>query len=264
MPEAALVLANPQVVTEEIEAFIHNQIEEAGRKMAVVALSGGVDSALVATLAVRALGPERVVSHALPDGDVLRSEDAADAAELAKALKITHREIPLAEILTASRRTLGAVDLKGDQMAWGNLKPRLHMVVNYFVANAFNGLVLGTGNKTESLLGYFTKYGDGGVDLLPIGHLYKTQVRQLARHVGIPAHILEKIPTAGLWPGQTDEGEIGMSYALMDQILCCLHDRGLSIARTAADLNLDHQLVRRLADMMRRSEHKRRMPLMPS
>lgn len=263
MPEAGLVLANPQVIAAEIEAFIHNEIEEAGRKIAVVALSGGLDSALVATLAVRALGPERVVCHALPDGEVSRSEDVADAAALAQMLQIAHREISIAAALDAFRRTFKEAQIAGNQLAWGNLKPRLRMVVNYFVANALDGLVLGTGNKTELILGYFTKYGDGGVDILPIGHLYKSQVRQLARHVGVSAHIIEKVPTAGLWPGQTDEGEIGMSYELMDQILCCLHDQGLTIAQTSQALNAKRELVQRLADMMKRSEHKRQLPPMP-
>ncbi len=258
-----MTFADPEGVARAIESFISYQMDEAGRRVAVVALSGGIDSALVATLAVRALGPERVVSHALPDGEISRLEDSKDAAELARSLKIAHREISLAEALHAFRRTFDEAGLAGNQLAWGNLKPRLRMIVNYFVANSFDGLVLGTGNKTEILLGYYTKFGDGGVDLLPIGHLYKTQVRQLARHVGVPAHIIEKIPTAGLWAGQTDEGEIGMSYELMDQILHCLHDRRLSIAQTATALRVDKQLVQKLADMMERSAHKRRMPLIP-
>lgn len=245
---------------EEIEAFIREQIDEAGREKGVIALSGGVDSSVVATLAVRALGPERVVSHLLPDGEATSEEDMKDAEELAESLGILCRTISIHPPLEAFKLTLQEAGLIGDQLSWANVKPRLRMIVNYFVANFEKGLVLGTGNKSEFLLGYYTKYGDGGVDILPIGHLYKTQVLQLARHLGVPEKIITKAPSAGLWKGQTDEEEIGCSYEEIDKILHCLHDRRMSVNQTVKTLKISKQLVQRLADMMKQSEHKRCLP----
>jgi NAD+ synthase len=255
-------LSNPAETADEIEGFIREQLEESGRKVSVIALSGGLDSSLVATLAVRALGSERVVAHLLPD-EITSAEDMEDARELARSLGILLRRIPIAKALEAFRKTFREAGLEGDRLAWANLRPRLRMIINYFVANCEGGLVLGTGNKSELLLGYFTKYGDGGVDILPIGHLYKTQVRQLARFLGLPERIIQKTPSAGLWPGQTDEEEIGCSYEQMDLILHCLHDRRMSITQTVKVLKVSKRLVQRLADMMKESEHKRRLPPMP-
>jgi len=259
----SLKLRRPKAEAEAIEAFIRERLEKAGRERAVIALSGGVDSSLVATLAVRALGPERVIGHTLPDGEVTSEADMQDAEELARSLGILCRRISIQKPLDAFRETFTAVGLHGDPIAWANVKPRLRMIVNYFVANFENGLVLGTGNKSELLLGYFTKGGDGMVDLLPIGHLYKTQVRQLARVVGVPEKIIEKPPSAGLWPGQTDEGELGLSYEEIDKILHCLHDRRMSINQTVKALKTRKKHVQRVWDLMKASEHKRKLPPIP-
>ena len=151
----SLTLRRPKAVAEAIEAFIRERLEKAGRERAVIALSGGVDSSLVATLAVRALGPERVIAHTLPDGEVTSEADMRDAEELARSLGILCRRIPIQKPLDAFRETFTDVGLRGDPIAWANVKPRLRMIVNYFVANFENGLVLGTGNKSELLLGYF-------------------------------------------------------------------------------------------------------------
>jgi NAD+ synthase len=258
-----LKLPDPAETAAEIEAFIYAKMEESGRQKAVVALSGGVDSSLVAVLAVRALGSERVISHTLPDEEATSPEDTKDAEELAHSLGITCRRISIHPPLEGFKRTFQEVGLHGDQRAWANVKPRLRMIVNYFVANFEDGLVLGTGNKSELLLSYFTKYGDGGVDLLPIGHLYKTQVRQLARFVGVPEPILEKPPSAGLWKGQTDEEELGISYDEVDKILHCLHDRRMSVIQTVKTLKVRKQVVQRVLDLIKAGEHKRRLPPMP-
>ncbi len=150
-----LKLPRPAETAAHIEEFIREQMEKAGREKAVIALSGGVDSSLVATLAVRALGPERVIAHTLPDGEVTSEEDMQDAEALAKSLGILCRRISIHAPLEAFRETFTEVGLHGDPIAWANVKPRLRMIVNYFVANFENGLVLGTGNKSELLLGYF-------------------------------------------------------------------------------------------------------------
>jgi NAD+ synthase len=259
-----LKLPRPAETATHIEEFIREQMEKAGREKAVIALSGGVDSSLVATLAVRALGPERVIAHTLPDGEVTSEEDVQDAEELAKSLGILCRRISIHAPLETFRETFTEVGLHGDPIAWANVKPRLRMIVNYFVANFENGLVLGTGNKSEWLIGYFTKGGDGLADILPIGHLYKTQVRQLARFVGVPERIIDKPPSAGLWKGQTDEGEIGLSYEEIDKILYCLHDRRMSVNQTVKVLKTRKKYVQMIMDMMKASEHKRKLPPIPS
>ncbi len=258
-----LKLPDPAETAAEIEAFIRTKMDEAGRQKAVVALSGGIDSSLVAILAVRALGPERVISHTLPDEDSTSPQDTKDAEELARSLGILCRHISIHPSLEGFKQTFQEVGLHGDQRAWANVKPRLRMIVNYFVANFENGLVLGTGNKSELLLGYFSKFGDGGVDLLPIGHLYKTQIRQLARAVGVPEPVLGKPPSAGLWKGQTDEEELGISYDEVDKILHCLHDRRMSISQTVKTLQTRKQIAQRVADRIKAGEHKRRLPPVP-
>lgn len=138
------------------------------------------------------------------------------------------------------------------------------MALAYFHANLADRLVLGPGNRTELELGYFTKYGDGGVDALPLGDLYKTQVRDLAKELAVPDRIVEKPPTAGLWDGQTDEGELGTSYAVTDAILRDLNERGQTIAATATELGLDASVVDQIATRVSTSQHKRRMPPIPS
>lgn len=259
----SLRLEDPAETAARIEAFLKEQLERSGRAKGVIALSGGIDSSVVATLAVRALGPERVISHLLPDEESTRPEDMEDAEELAHSLGILCRTISIRKPLEAFRETFQDVGLHGDQRAWANVKPRLRMIVNYFVANFEDGLVLGTGNKSELLTGYYTKFGDGGVDVLPIGHLYKTQVRQLARFLKIPQKILEKAPSAGLWPGQTDEEELGLSYEELDKILHCLHDRRMSINQTVKALKTRKKTVQHVWDLMQSSEHKRRLPPVP-
>jgi NAD+ synthase len=259
----SLRLEDPAGTAARIEEFLQEQLERSGCERGVIALSGGLDSSVVATLAVRALGPERVISHLLPDEEATDPEDMKDAEELARSLGILCRTISIHKPLEALRETFQDVGLHGDQRAWANVKPRLRMIVNYFVANFENGLVLGTGNKSEILTGYYTKYGDGGVDVLPIGHLYKTQVRQLARFLKIPPKIIEKTPSAGLWPGQTDEEELGISYEELDRILHCLHDRRMSLNQTVKALKTRKKIVQHVWDLMRASEHKRRLPPMP-
>jgi NAD+ synthase len=148
----------------------------------------------------------------------------------------------------------------GKKKAVANIKSRVRMVYNYLTANLDNRLVLGTSNKTELLLGYFTKHGDGACDLEVIGGLYKTQVLQLAKYLGIPDSIVCKVPSAGLWKGQTDESEIGMKYSEMDAILCNLVDCELSIEETAKKTGLREAVVEKIADKIAETQHKRRMP----
>ena len=149
-----------------------------------------------------------------------------------------------------------------NKTASGNLMARIRMCLLYYHANLSNMLVAGTGNKSEILCGYFTKYGDGGCDFLPIGDLYKTQVRELAEYMGIPGAIMEKVPSAGLWHGQSDEEELGITYELLDKILIELHDNELEIPGVSEKLKIEKEVVERVEDLIKSSEHKRQMPEM--
>lgn len=259
-----------------IERFVQSVVADAGADGVVVNLSGGIDSSVTATIAVEALGSSRVTGLVLPAGPTA-TDDVDDAIHLAEELVVDYRVIdvePVVERFAALLRDDDGVSTAtiGDdppterdrQMALGNLAARVRMALAYFHANLADRLVLGTGNRTELELGYFTKYGDGGVDALPLGDLYKTQVRDLARELGVPDRIVEKPPTAGLWDGQTDEGELGASYAVIDAILRELNEHGQTITATATELGLDVSVVDRIATRMSASQHKRRMPPIPS
>ncbi len=226
--------------------WIRAQVAEAGRVAAVVGLSGGIDSATVAALAKRALGDE-VYGVIMPcDSD---PADAEDARLLAETLGMTHRTVDLGPVFQVLRDQL-ALPPNMPRLAVANIKPRLRMITLYAEAAVHNALVLGTGNRSELEIGYFTKYGDGGVDLLPIGSFLKHEVRQLARDLGVPARIIDRQPSAGLWEGQTDESEMGMTYQELDTYLAS---------------GEGSPVVAGLVETMRKaSEHKRRLaPVFP-
>ncbi len=233
-------------VVERIEEFIRRKVDEANAEGVVVAVSGGVDSATVAFLCKRALGSERVFGLILPESGVTSQQDVEDAIEVAKMLGIEYKIIDIADIVKSFLEKVG----EGDRMAVANLKPRIRMTINYYHANSMNRLVAGTGNKSELMVGYFTKYGDGGVDFLPIGDLYKTEVFELARYLGVPEKIITKKPSAGLWVGQTDEDEMGISYAELDEILKAI-ERGEK---------RDDEKFRKVERMVVASRHKREPP----
>ncbi len=241
-----------------LQAFIAHSVRESGRRGVVLGLSGGVDSALVAKLCADALGPEKVLAVGLPDGK--GGKDLKDARKFAKGLGIEFRIVNIGPIAASMEKRLRAAT--ADQVARGNLRARARMVVLYFLANTQERVVIGAGNKSEILCGYMTKFGDGGADFLPIGDLYKTQVREMARHLGLPPEIVEKVPTAGLWPGQTDEGELGITYDELDRILLGIELQmdSEAIAEKAGVL-LDQ--VRYVEKLVTSSVHKRKMPLIP-
>jgi NAD+ synthase len=245
----------PNHTTSTLHQFLRAHALPPAAEGVVVGLSGGIDSALCARLAADALGAGRVLGVLLPTPgfpDALRSE----TEEYAQSLGIEHRTLSLDEVARAFRALLPEVT---DRVTNGNTLARVRMTVLYALARERNRVVLGTGNKSELLLGYFTKYGDGGVDLLPIGDLYKTQLRELAEELGLPAVIRDRPPTAGFWEGQTDEGELGHTYADLDRILSGFEQlyRPEEIAtRTGFSL----EVVARVEDRVRLTRHKRRLP----
>jgi len=240
--------------------FVADTVEAAGADGAVLGLSGGIDSSLTAYLAVEALGPEGLHGLVMP-GTVSRDGNMSDAERVAQELGISYDVIEIEPLVDAF---LGTVpEAEGDREAVGNVRARSRTVLNYLVANHENRVVLGTGNRSEAQVGYFTKYGDGAVDCHPIGNLYKVQVRQLARAVGVPEGIVEKPPTAGLWEGQTDEDELGLSYDTLDGILALHVDGPLSESATAAELDVEEATVAHVRESHERSAHKRAMPPSP-
>ena len=241
-----------------IESFLAHQVDVSGRKGVVLGLSGGVDSAVVAKLCADAIGPRKVLALALPDGK--GGKDLEDARAYARDLGIGFRAVDIAPLVAPFERTLKP--RKADRIARGNLRARARMVVLYFVANTEECLVMGTGNKSELLTGYFTRFGDGGVDFQPIGDLYKTQVREMARHLGIPKKIVDKTPTAGLWPGQTDEGELGISYDELDRVLLGI-ELQMDADAIAEKAGVRIAEVRRIEALVAATAFKRKPPLIP-
>lgn len=248
----------PSYAEETIHAFLRAHVEEAGGGGAVIGLSGGIDSALTARLARDALGAERVLGVLLPDtaySEALRSETESYAVSLG----VESRTVAIDAVEAAFRPLLSEA---ADRTALGNVKARIRMTLLYAIARERGGLVVGTGNKSELLLGYFTKYGDGGVDLLPLGDLYKTEVRDLAERLGLPGPIRSRPPTAGLWEGQTDEGEIGLPYESVDRILRGIEEL-VPTSEIARRVHVPHGEVERIEAMVLGHRHKRRTPPIP-
>ncbi|UCC91516.1 MAG: NAD+ synthase [Candidatus Aenigmatarchaeota archaeon] len=233
-------------ICEKIQEWILSKVREANAKGCVFGMSGGVDSSVVAILAKRALGG-KALGLVLPCGSC--PGDAHRANYVAKKFKIKTKKISLSRVFDSLKGRLPDADNK----TVGNLKSRLRMLVLYYFANRYRYLVLGTSNRSELRIGYVTKYGDSGVDLEPIGDLYKTEVIELAEYLGIPKPVLKSTPTAGLWEGQTDRKEIGISYDRLDVILKAMDSR-------LKPISFDPRVVGRIKKMIEKSGHKRRMP----
>jgi NAD+ synthase len=246
---------------DRVVGFVADAIEAAGADGAVLGLSGGIDSTLTAHLAVEALGEDGLHGLVMP-GEVNAEANMSDAERVAEELGIEYDVIGIEGIAEAF---YGAVpEAAADRTAGGNVRVRVRAVLSYFVANHGNRIVLGTGNRSEALTGYFTKYGDQAVDCNPIGNLYKQQVRQLAAHVGVPWDLVTKTPSAGMWSGQTDEREMGLGYDALDAILALRIDGPLSRSATVRALDgVGEEQVRRVEELYRASAHKRSMPPAP-
>ncbi len=232
---------------DKMSSWIKEQAIGAGRTGAVVGLSGGIDSAVVAVLCKRAF-PDATLAVIMPCYS--NKTDVAHAYELAGKFNIRTEIVELAVTYESLLKAFpkGRTYHKNDKLSQSNIKPRLRMIALYYLASQLNYLVVGTGNRSEIAVGYFTKYGDGGVDILPLGNLLKGDVYELANELAIPQEIITKPPSAGLWRDQTDEKEMGFSYAELDAYLL-----GMTAKREVAT---------KIDAMMEKGLHKRRMPPM--
>ncbi len=236
-------------VTAYLVKWLQDKALTARAKGYCVGISGGIDSAVSAALCQRAF-PLHTLGLLLPCNG--SSEDLADGMLLVNALKLEYKIIDLNNTYESFLAAFDTSRAKSAEhrMAYANIKPRLRMTALYFAASQHNYLVVGTGNKAEIAIGYYTKYGDGGVDLEPIGDLTKTEVWELARFLDIPAKLIHKVPTAGLWENQTDEEEMGFSYQALDAYL--------------SGAEIDQPSKERIELLHRNSQHKREMPEVPS
>ena len=243
----------------DIVEFIKSKVSEANSDGIAIGLSGGIDSTLVAYLTCEAVGPDRVFGIVMPSSTT-PTEDKIHGIQIAQHLGIDYKEIAIDSILN---EFLSVTQLDNDNLAIGNLKARIRMSTLYYYANFKNYLVIGTGNKSEILIGYFTKHGDGACDMEPIGDLYKSEVFKLSESLNISEEILNKPPRAGLWENQTDEDEIGMSYALLDEILYLYTEKDMKNTEIAQKLDISIDDVDMIIAKVIRSEHKSKVPESP-
>jgi NAD+ synthase len=256
------------VARRVIAGFIRGQLRQAGFERAVLGLSGGIDSALVAYLVAEAIGAEQLLCLMLPYR-TSSPASRADAEEVVARLGCASRLVDISPIVDGYFGTEvdgvgapgagGADALAASTLRRGNFMARARMMVLYDASVSWGGLVVGTGNKTESLIGYTTLFGDSACAFNPVGDLYKTQVRELSLAVGVPDTIVRKAPSADLWPGQTDETEAGFTYHELDRLLFWMIDRRRSTAELAA-LGFDEAVVARIERMVAGSEFKRQVP----
>jgi NAD+ synthase len=238
-----------------IGEFIRAQLDQAGFGKVLLGLSGGIDSALVAYLAAEAIGPRNVLAVLMPYR-TSSPESRADAEAVVADLGCASELVDISAIVDGYFEA-GRAD--ATPLRRGNFMARARMMVLYDHSVTWGGLVIGTGNKTETLIGYSTLWGDSASAFNPIGDLYKSQIRQLSVAIGVPGAIITKAPSADLWPGQTDEAEVGFSYAEVDRMLFRLVDRRLSLDEVVAD-GFERELVERVDRMVAGSEFKRQVP----
>src|SRR5947209_2307052 len=259
MVEKRLAL-DPQTAISRIVDFVCTSFESSGCAGIVVGLSGGIDSALSATLCVRAVGPEKVTGVFMFEERMRDGIDGHNAGEIANNLHIRTLDLTLDPLIKRFSETF-PIKIE-HQLARGNLKARMRMMSLYYLANAKNLLVAGTGDRSEDLIGYFTKYGDGGVDFLPIAHLYKSQVKQLGRYLGIPDRIVDKPSSPNLWDGHKATDEIPLDYDQLDRALVCLFDMKVPPEEVGRGLGIEDAKIREILSRHSTSEHKRTYPAM--
>lgn len=252
------------VVEQYLSKFLRDYLDRANGNGYIVGVSGGLDSATVLALASKSLGKDRVFALILPDSSVTPKEDVEDAIYLVKTLGVRHHIIEISSVINIVKRIIPIYENDyTDKLPLGNLRARLRMCLLYYYANKMNYLVLGASDRSEYLIGYFTKYGDGAVDVAPLTVLYKTQVRRFANRLGVPDRIIKKPSSPRLWPNHLAEEELGVRYEDIDLILVAYTDLGFSEEEIPNVTGIDKAIVDRVLGMYRRSAHKRQGMIVP-
>ncbi len=245
---------NTELATRILTGFIRDSMTKAGMSRAVIGLSGGIDSAVSAYLSARALGAENVLAVRMPYRSS-SAESMSDAESVIEDLALPHLTVPISDMADPLINRFPGMS----KLRQGNIMARLRMITLYDQSMAWGGLVMGTSNKTEFLLGYSTIYGDSGVALHPIADLYKHQIRQMARYLGLPRSVIDKPPSADLWVGQTDEDELGFTYDQADQVLFLLVDERYTVDEVAQE-GFDRDFVAQIWERVKANHYKRTMP----
>lgn len=248
---------NSEKESQKIISFIRKTVQSAGFKKVIIGLSGGLDSSSSFVLAVKALGKENVFAVFLPFGD-WHNESFSDVQELTERINFPPQNLITIDIKPLLSPLLTR-EADADHLRKGNMMVRLRMIILYDLAKKYSALVLGTENRTEYLLGYFTRFGDEASDIEPLRGLFKTQVKQLAAYLKLPAAIVRKAPTAGMWPEQTDEGEFGFTYEEADQVLFLAIDRKLS-EKEIINKGFASDMVKKVLGRMKVNEFKHKLP----
>ena len=240
-----------ETITKKIEEFLINQVKSADADGLILGMSGGIDSAVLAYLAKRVL-KEKTLALIMPDSDITPKTETEDALNMIDKIGIEYKLIDIKPIVNEYTKYLEPND-----WAIGNLRARIRSNILYYYANAKNYLVLGSSDKSEYLIGYFTKYGDGASDLTPIISLYKIQVREISKHIGIPENIIQKKSSPHLWKDHEAEKEIGIMYEVVDAILYCIYDKKFSIDETVSKTEIPKETVEKIQRLVVKSHHKR-------
>ena len=248
-------------VQKRICRFIREYVKNAGAKGIVLGLSGGIDSATIAALSSLAIGGENVLALMLPEKENFDQKDIDDAQVVADKFKLQTQICDLSNVLSCFYKGIPVFEPK-DRLCKGNIKARTRMIYLYYYGNKLNKIVCGSSDKSETMMGYSTKWGDAAADITPILDLYKTQVRKLALHLGIPEKLALKPSTPALWPNQTAENELGIKYETLDLILVGL-ERFMTPQEIASQLAIEKSLVEKVKVRWLANEHKRRMPIGP-
>lgn len=248
-------------VENRIKRFIKEYVENAEADGIVLGLSGGIDSATTAAISSLAIGGNRVIGLMLPEEETYSSKDINDAKVVAKKFGLKIKIFDITSVLEGFYKTIPIFD-KADKLCKGNIKARTRMVCLYYYANKLNKMVCGSSDKSETMMGYFTKWGDVAADISPLMDLYKTQVRELAKHIGIPTELAEKPSTPALWPNQFAETELGIKYETLDLILYGL-ERFMTTEEIAQQIDVKKPLIEKVKNRWLSTEHKRRLPLAP-
>jgi len=243
-------------ITQFIKEYVSNSQSKGG---IVLGLSGGIDSATTAALCSKALGGKNILALLMPEEETKNQKDLDDAKTIAKQFNIKTQTIDITHALENIYNTIPIYDQK-NQTSKGNIKARTRMTILYYYANKLDKIVCGSSNKSETLMGYFTKWGDSAADITPIKDLYKTQVRKLASNLGIPEPIALKPATPALWPNQTAEKELGIKYETLDLILYGL-ERSIPITEIAKQLNIEQNNIEAIKKRILHNEHKRQLPI---